>query len=133
MIKSVLKEISIMILLCACIVLVFGITFYDYIPLTKVIPNKVSYEVPENIKAELEINIETEAITTQTITYSVDSDDLSQFKTSGRLEEGKANPFSTYVETNNNSTIVEGNTTSSTNGSSGTNSIGTYYPNSGTK
>lgn len=129
MIKKIIKEICIMILLCACVVLIFGIAFYEYIPLSKVVPNKVAYEVPEEIKQDLETNVETEEIKTQTITYSVDSQDLSQYKNSGRLEEGKLNPFSIYTETTNNSTIIDGNTSSSTNSSSG----GSYYPNTGTK
>jgi len=133
MIKSVIKEICIMLLLCVCVALVFGIAFYDYIPLSKVVPNKVAYEAPEEIKEELDINVETEEITTQTITYSVDADDLSQFQSSGRLEEGKQNPFSSYTESTDNSTIIDGNTTSSTNGTTGGSSSGTYYPNTGTK
>lgn len=129
MIKSIIKEICIMVLLCACAALIFGIVFYDYIPLSKVVPNKVAYEVPEEIKQDLETDVETEEIKTQTITYSVDSQDLSQYQNSGRLEEGKLNPFALYTETTNNSTIIDGNTTSNTNSSSG----GTYYPNTGTK
>ena len=122
-----------MLLLCTCVILVFGITFYDYIPLSKVVPQKVSYEVPEEIKEDLEINVETDEITTQTITYSVDAYDLSQYQSSGRLEEGKPNPFSSYIESTDNSTILEGNTTSSINGTTGGNSNGTYYPNTSTK
>lgn len=132
MIKNVLKEICIMLLLCACIILIFGIAFYDYIPLSKVVPNKVAYEAPEEIKQELEIDVETEELTTQTITYMVDADDLSQYQSSGRLEEGKQNPFSPYTETTDNSTIIDANATSNANGTSG-GSTGTYYPNTGTK
>lgn len=129
MTKSIIKEICIMLLLCACIVLLFGIMFYDYIPLSKVVPNKVAYEVPEEIKQDLETNVETEEIKTQIITYSVDSKDLLQFKNSGRLEEGKLNPFALYTESTSNNTITSGNTISNTNSNSG----GTYYPNTGTK
>ena len=50
MVKTVLKEICIMALLCIAIVLTFGIAFYDYIPLSKTIPNKVQYSVPDEVK-----------------------------------------------------------------------------------
>ena len=51
MIKSIFKEICIMILLCIAIVLVLGVIFYDSIPTNKVVPNKLSaYTTPENVR-----------------------------------------------------------------------------------
>lgn len=47
MIKSILKEIIIVLLLCAIILFVLGILFYDYNPINKVVPNKIAYSVPE--------------------------------------------------------------------------------------
>lgn len=43
MIKSVFKEVSIMLLICLAIVLVLGVIFYDYIPNNKVVPSKIAY------------------------------------------------------------------------------------------
>lgn len=128
MVKTIIKETCIMILLCVCIILVFGIVFYDYIPLSKVVPSKVAYEVPEDVKEELQIDVEKEQITTQTITYSLSGSDLSKFTSSGRLEEGKPNPFAPYTENNNNSVIPNGTT-----GGNGSGNSGLYYPNTGTK
>ena len=129
MVKAIIKETCIMILLCVCVILLFGIVFYDYIPVSKVVPNKVAYEVPDDIQEELQIDVEKEQITTQTITYSLSGSDLSQFANSGRLEEGKPNPFAPYTETSSNATITNGITT----GGNSTGNSGTYYPNTGTK
>ena len=42
MLKSVFKEIFIMLLLCVAIVLILGVLFYNYIPTNKTIPNKLA-------------------------------------------------------------------------------------------
>ena len=57
MIKSVFKEVSIMLLICLAIVLVLGVIFYDYIPNNKVVPSKIAYETPQNVKEEIEVEI----------------------------------------------------------------------------
>ena len=54
MFKTIIKEIIITLLLCIAILLVLSILFYDYNPINKVVPNKIAYSVPENIKNELE-------------------------------------------------------------------------------
>ena len=38
MFKTIIKETFIMLLLCVAIVLIFGIVFYEYIPVNKVVP-----------------------------------------------------------------------------------------------
>ena len=45
MVKSVIKEILIMLLLCIAIVLIFGLLFYDYIPTNKMIPVTLPTEI----------------------------------------------------------------------------------------
>ena len=52
MVKSVIKEILIMLLLCIAIVLIFGLLFYDYIPTNKMIPAKEAYVTPNEVKEE---------------------------------------------------------------------------------
>ena len=39
--KSIIKEIFIILLLCIAIALIFGVVFYDYIPNNKVVPSTV--------------------------------------------------------------------------------------------
>lgn len=111
MVKTIIREIFIMLLLCVAIVLVFAITLYDYIPINKVIPEKVTYEVPEDIKVELESNVSTEEAQPLNIVYSVDASDLEDYEQSGSYVPGKPNPFEAYTSNNGNSTILGENTT----------------------
>lgn len=129
MAKTIIKETFIMLLLLVCIVLVFGVVFYEDIPLGKVVPNKVAYEVPEEVKNDLTIDVEKEKIQTQTITYSIDGRDLSEYEQTGRLEEGRPNPFASYTESSDNTTTGGGSSA----GNTTTNNNNTYYPNTGLK
>ena len=58
MIKSVIKEIFIMILLGIAIILILGILFYDYIPSNKLVPVKEAYETPNDVKEEINEQIQ---------------------------------------------------------------------------
>ena len=113
MTKSILKEIIIVLLLCLAIILVLGILLYDYVPISKTVPNQVAYTTPEDVKQEL-IQFgsldESEVI----MTYEVNNDDLNNYRRVKDYKPGKANPFSSYE------TPVEENTTNSTNGTSPT-------------
>ena len=130
MAKKLIKEIIISLLLCLAIILLLGILLYDYVPVTKTIPNPVSYKTPDNVKQEL---AETTTIDEEKVimTYEVDATDLNNYKTIQNYKPGKANPFSSYetTETNgtntttNNSSI--GGTTSKDNTNSSTTTNGT--------
>ena len=51
--KSIVKEIFIILLLCIAVCLVFGVIFYDYIPNNKVVPSTVeAYKTSNTIKDE---------------------------------------------------------------------------------
>lgn len=117
MAKNIIKEIIIVLLLCLAIILVLGILLYEYVPMTKTIPNEVAYTTPENVKKELadETTIDESQII---MTYEIDSTDLNNYKRIQDYKPGKANPFSSYetqVEDTENS-----ENGSSTNSSSGT-------------
>ena len=126
MLKSVFKEIFIMLLLCVAIVLILGVLFYNYIPTNKTIPNKLA----ENVKTE--IDQETSGGEKQEISYEIDGSDLKLYRQTNSYTTGKANPFaaSTTVEneqnTNNNEVI-------DTNTNVDPKSTGTFYNNTGTK
>lgn len=112
MVKTLIKEIIIMLLLCLAIILLLGILLYDYVPIAKTIPNPVSYVTPENVKQEL---AETTTIDESKIimTYEVDSTDLNNYKRIQNYKPGKANPFSSY-ETNGTDT-TKGNSSTGEN------------------
>lgn len=143
-VKSVLKEIIIVLLLCLAIILILGILLYEYVPIAKTIPNEVSYTTPENVKQELLSSSDVDD--SQIImTYEVNSDDLSNYRRVQDYVPGKANPFSSYEtqeddeeenespdgnSTNDNSSTTDNGTE---NDDSSSNSGGHFFQNTGTK
>ena len=144
MAKSIIKELIIVLLLCLAIILVLGILLYEYVPITKTIPNEVSYTTPENVKQELLSSSEVDD--SQIImTYEINSDDLSNYRRVQDYVPGKANPFSSY-ETTAQNTTENGSSTGGTSGSStstgtgngteaddSSSSGGHFFQNTGTK
>ena len=111
MIKSILKEIIIVLLLCAIILFVLGILFYDYNPINKVVPNKIAYSVPENIKNELEENVQN-TLSVENKVYTIEGSDLNIYKKSKTYNPSKENPFAstTSEDTNTPNNTVKTNT-----------------------
>ena len=153
MAKKVIKEIIISLLLCLAIILLLGILLYEYVPMTKTIPNPVSYTTPDNVKQEL-ANSESVDESQIIMTYEVDSTDLNNYKRIQNYKPGKANPFSSYdtsetngtnTTTNNSANGGNGNTTNGSDTSEGsdtmngtqnsntTTSGGKFFPDKGTK
>ncbi len=116
MAKNIIKEIIIALLLCLVIMLLLGILLYQYVPMTKTIPNTVSYSTPENIKEELanSKDIDENQII---MTYEVDSMDLNNYTSTQNYKPGKANPFSSYETTQ--STETNGTNTTTANSQTG--------------
>lgn len=127
MAKKVVKELIIVLLLCLAIILLLGILLYEYVPITKTIPNAVSYTTPEDVKEEL---ADSQAIDESQIimTYEVDSTDLNNYAKIQDYKPGKANPFSSYETTQ----TTETNGTNTTTGSSQTGASGNSTTSSGT-
>lgn len=113
MIKSILKEIIIVLLLCAIILFVLGILFYDYNPINKVVPNKIAYSVPENIKNELEENVQN-TLSVENKVYTIEGSDLNIYKKSKAYNPSKENPFASTSseDTNTPNNTVKTNTNS---------------------
>ena len=147
--KSFIKELIIMLLLCLAIILVLGIILYEYVPTSKTIPNAVSYTTPDEVKEEL---LATDSVDESQIvmTYEVNSSDLNNYKRIQDYKPGKANPFSSYETTgsdtqsngSSNGNASTGNSSSGTNNSSGnstgnnedtTQSGGHFFQDTGTK
>lgn len=103
MIKSILKEIIIVLLLCAIILFVLGILFYDYNPINKVVPNKIAYSVPENIKNELEENVQN-TLSVENKVYTIEGSDLNIYKKSKAYNPSKENPFASTSSEDENTT-----------------------------
>ena len=147
--KDLLKEIFIIVLVLIALALVLAIILYSYSPSGKIVPSKVSYEAPDNIKEEINSS-DVDAGTPVTITYELDETQITNSKKSGSYDSGKQNPFAkpasketdentedgkdTKDNSNSNSsknenTASSGNTTSSTNTSNETH----YLPSTGGK
>ena len=126
MAKTIIKELIIAMLLCLAIILILGILLYEYVPIAKTIPNTVSYTTPEEVKQEL-LTADSIDENKVILTYEVDSTDLNNYKQVNDYKPGKANPFSTYVvteekEEETNTTGTENTTGSGNSNSSSTNS-----------
>ncbi len=127
MLKSVFKEIIIILLLIAIIILLLGILFYDYIPSSKTLPDKVQdYVLAEDVKLELQQdtkNMNTEEIVK---TYQLDATDLQHYEKTKEYNKGKVNPFAQYSNqtsnTTGNNTTTGDNNSNSNNSSNSTNS-----------
>ena len=146
MAKNVIKEIIIVLLLCLAIILILGILLYEYAPMSKTVPNPVSYTTPENVQQEL-ANTTSVDDSQIIMTYEVDSTDLRNYERINDYQPGKANPFSSYETSGENTTTngsstggstSSGSSTSSSNSSGTTNSNtttsgGEYFQDKGTK
>lgn len=120
MAKNVIKEIIILLLLCLAIILLLGILLYEYVPMSKTVPNPVSYTTPEDVQQELASSSDVD--NSQIIlTYEVDSTDLNNYERINDYQPGKANPFSSY-ETSGENTTTNGSATGGNSTSSGSNS-----------
>ena len=137
MVKSIIKEIIVIILLLVAVVLALGVLFYDYIPTNKTVPSVATYSTSESIKTELDEQITEDE--TVLVTYETTSDDLKTLEKQKDYKKGKANPFSTYEEP-----VPEGNNTNDTNTVTSTNTTknsvktnttkgNTFYKDTGTK
>lgn len=112
--KSVLKEIIIILLLCCAICLILGVVFYDYIPTNKVIPSTVEpYTTPNTIKEE--INQEITEFQKQTIVMEITDSDLKIHKQERSYDSGKINPFAKSSSGTTNTEKGDKNTTGDTN------------------
>lgn len=129
--KSILKELIIVLLLCLAIILILAILLYEYVPMSKTLPNQVAYTTPEDVKKELltASDVDESQIV---MTYEVNSDDLNNYKRIKDYNPGKANPFSSY-ETQTSEPSITTNGTTSNNGGTTTSSSGSNNSNSGTQ
>lgn len=135
MVKKIIKEIIIVLLLSLAIILILGVLLYDYVPMSKIVPEPVSYSTSEEVKQELlkSTDVDQDQII---MTYEIDGTDLNNYKKIQDYKPGKPNPFSTYKITENNTTnnnATSGNTTVSNSNNNTTSSGGNYFKDEGTK
>ena len=126
MVKSIIKEVCILLLLCVAIVLVLGVIFYDSIPSNKVVPNKLAtYQTPENVQTEIDEKIS--GMNKVEVSYEITNADLSLYKQTYSYAQGKPDPFS--ASTSTNTANPNAGTETNTNNNDGNNTT-TTDPNS---
>lgn len=115
MIKTVFKELMIILLLCVVILLILSILLYDYNPINKVVPNKIAYSAPENIRNELEESIEN-TISIENRVYTIDGSDLNIYKKNNSYNPSKQNPFASTPSEDTNVSGGKSNVNTQTQG-----------------
>lgn len=125
MAKSVIKEIIIVLLLSLAIVLILGILFYEYIPISKEVPDEVQYSASSEVEAKKsEIDtLKVESDYESSETDSVTSTDLNNYERVKDYRPGKANPFGPY-ETTATEPTGSGSSTGGSSSSSGSGTTG---------
>lgn len=119
MIKTVIKEITIVILLLIAVVLIMGIIFYDYIPNSKTVPVKIEeYALSEDVQDELNNSVSEGQNIVKTL--YIGKDDLEAYESTNDYDKGKANPFADY-----SADTTESNTSNTTSGTSSKNTTTT--------
>lgn len=151
--KSIIRNLFLVIALSAVIIMIIGIYLYDYIPTGATVAKANTYEVKESttkILSEITENSQSlvnsntttsEDTSTPNVilqTYSVTKNDLAIYQSSGDYEKGKSNPFadaasspssSTTGNNSSNSNNNSNNTTSEPGTTSNTNSSTDLKPN----
>lgn len=146
--KNIIKEIIMILLLALAIILVLGVLLYEYVPANKIIPKKISYTTPEEVKTELETDVN-ENDEELYVDYHIDSTQIRNYQKIQEYVPGRKNPFGTLEseetstttndgKQNNNSTSNKENTSntgSTSNSETSTTGQGNtgYLPDKGTK
>lgn len=117
--KTALKEILIICLLCIVIILVLGVLFYDYMPNKINLPAQISYKPDKKIEGQIE-EIESSTNNASIIkSYRMDQSDIDMYESQNIYVKGKSDPFSEYKEEtpDTNTTTTKSSTSSSSSNS----------------
>lgn len=128
MAKNVIKEIIIVLLLALAIILILGVLLYRYTSYNKVLPEEVSYTIPENIKQELATSTNPEA-EQPILTYEVTASDLKTYERTKEYVQGRRDPFAS-VEDTTTQNATSGNTATGSQTTGNTNSSSSSSTNS---
>ena len=128
MAKNVIKEIIIILLLALAIILILGVLLYRYTSYNKVLPEEVSYTMPENIKQELATSTNPEA-EQPILTYEVTASDLKTYERTKEYVQGRRDPFAS-VEDTTTQNATSGNTATGSQTTGNTNSSSSSSTNS---
>lgn len=97
MAKVIIRETIIALLVCLVVLLIISIVLYDYIPTNKAVPQVEVYSPTEEIKAELNSQVEDNS-NQILMTYEVTAKDLENYERTNEYNPGKVNPFAPVSE-----------------------------------
>ena len=128
---SIVKEVIISLLVCLLVLIALSLGFYRFIPNNKVIPDTVTYQASDDLKKELnsEVNNSSDNIIK---TYEITASDLDKYKSSKEYVPGKKNPFAPVQTETDSSTTNDNNCSNDNDTSNGTNG-GSLFDKPGTK
>lgn len=109
MVKNFFKEFIIFSVICALIVIVAGIVFYEKIPNTTNMPELKTYVRSQ--KAEDVLGEDIQEGLPETIIYEISEQDLNLLKKENVYDQGKSNPFGEYTNTGSSSNSNTNNIT----------------------
>ena len=116
--KNIIKEIIMVLLLALAIILVLGVLLYEYVPANKIIPEKVSYTTPEEVKTELETDVN-ENDEELYVDYHIDSTQIRNYQKIQEYVPGRKNPFGSLESQETSTTTNEGEQNSSSTSNTG--------------
>ena len=104
MAKSIIKEIFLTVLLLVAVILIFVLLFYEDNPITKVVPDEITYTTPAGIRNELGSSKSASGenslnSTDRNVVFEVQGADLNEYKEKKTYIPGKSNPFVVWDET----------------------------------
>ncbi len=129
--KNIIKEIIMVLLLALAIILVLGVLLYEYVPANKIIPEKVSYTTPEEVKTELETDVN-ENDEELYVDYHIDSTQIRNYQKIQEYVPGRKNPFGSLESQETSTTTNEGEQNSSSTSNTGSTQNSGSTTNSGT-
>ena len=99
MFKTIIKEVSIILLITVAVGLILALIFYQYLPSNKIIPSKITaYSTPEEVAKEIEEDSQDE-LTPENKIYTVTDADLSLYRSEKSYNPGKVDPFAEVSDT----------------------------------
>lgn len=129
--KNIIKEIIIILLLTLAIILVLGVLLYEYVPANKIIPEKVSYTTPEEVKTELETDVN-ENDEELYVDYHIDSTQIKNYQKIQEYVPGRKNPFGEVGSEETTTTTNDGKQNNSSTSNAGSTQNTGSITNSGT-
>lgn len=128
---SLVKEIILSLVSCLVVLIALSIGFYRFIPNNKVIPETVSYQASEEIKNELNSEVETNSESIVK-TYEITNNDMENYKVKKEYVPGKKNPFAP-VDTSSDTDSTDDASSVITTPGGNSNSSGSLFEKPGTK